>query len=173
MKSYTIIAGADDVGKRVYLNLMQAKPNSLGLVFCDLTSVYLVAKNPVQCMEKGYNFTVETTLLSNEAVLLAKMAKDRGYCVNLHFIGIDKKYGLCENPNENCEKQQVFFKEAENLKQLLPLCDNAVFVDNDSDFLYLAKYSTDGFTKISKETPRWLDYICKTVPLIGTAEINI
>lgn len=162
MKTYTIIAGADDVGKRVYLNLMQAKPNSLGLVFCDLTSVYLIAKNPIQCMEKGYNFTVETTLLSDESVVLARMAKEKGYCVNLHFIGIDGKSGFGTEKNQD-SSLQTFYKVTENLKKLLPLCDCGIFVDNSSDFKYLAKYGDGEITLNSHKLPMWLKYICSSV----------
>ncbi|MDD5796255.1 MAG: zeta toxin family protein [Oscillospiraceae bacterium] len=160
MKTYTIIAGADDVGKRVYLNLMQAKPNSLGLVFCDLTSVYLVAKNPVQCMEKGYNFTVETTLLSDEAILLAKMAKEKGYEVHLHFIGIDDRFGLLSEECKNV-KLERFYKQTENLLKLLPCCDCGVFVDNREDFRYLAKYKNNNITFNEEQLPGWLEYIKK------------
>lgn len=161
MKTYTIIAGADDVGKRVYLNLMQAKPNQLGLVFCDLTSVYLVAKNPVQCMEKGYNFTVETTLLSDEAILLAKMAREKGYEVYVHFIGIDEKIGF---ENETCRNQclEKFRRQVDNLMKLLPYCSCGVFVDNKEDFRYLAKYKNASLSFHDSTLPGWLSYINKT-----------
>ncbi len=158
MKTYTIIAGADDVGKHVYLNLMQTKPNNLGLVFCDLTSVYLVAKNPVQCMEKSYNFTVETTLLSDEAILLAKMAKSKGYQVQLHFIGIDERFGLLSN-DENDARKAKFSKQTENVVKLLDYCDCGVFVDNDSDFSYVAKYDDGNITMQKDSKPKWLEYI--------------
>lgn len=158
MKTYTIIAGADDVGKHVYLNLMQTKPNSLGLVFCDLTSVYLVAKNPVQCMQKSYNFTVETTLLSDEAILLAKMAKSKGYQVQLHFIGIDERFGLLSD-DENDKRKEKFNKQSDNVVKLLQYCDCGVFVDNSQDFSYIAKYS-DGEINVQKESnPNWLEHI--------------
>ena len=158
MKTYTIIAGADDVGKHVYLNLMQTKPNSLGLVFCDLTSVYLVAKNPVQCMQKSYNFTVETTLLSDEAILLAKMAKSKGYQVQLHFIGIDERFGLLSD-DENDKRKERFNKQSDNVVKLLQYCDCGVFVDNSQDFSYIAKYS-DGEINVQKESnPNWLEHI--------------
>lgn len=158
MKTYTIIAGADDVGKHVYLNLMQTKPNSLGLVFCDLTSVYLVAKNPVQCMQKSYNFTVETTLLSDEAILLAKMAKSKGYQVQLHFIGIDERFGLLSD-DENDKRKEKFNKQSDNVVKLLQYCDCGVFVDNAQDFSYIAKYS-DGEINVQKESnPNWLEHI--------------
>lgn len=158
MKTYTIIAGADDVGKRVYLNLMQTKPNSLGLVFCDLMSVYLVAKNPAQCMEKGYNFTVETTLLSDEAILLAKIAKQKGYEVHLHFIGIDDRVGLLSK-DEKDVRIEKFHKQAENVIKLLPYCDCGVFVDNNNDFAYIAKYSNNRIALNRENIPKWLDYI--------------
>lgn len=158
MKTYTIIAGADDVGKHVYLNLMQTKPNSLGLIYCDLTSVYLVAKNPIQCMEKSYNFTVETTLLSDEAILLAKMAKAKGYQIQLHFIGIDERFGLLSN-DEHDQRKEKFNRQSDNLVKLLKYCDTCVFVDNSHDFSYIANYS-DGAINIQKEsTPIWLEHI--------------
>lgn len=160
MKTYTIIAGADDVGKHVYLNLMQTKPNNLGLVFCDLTSVYLVAKNPVQCMEKSYNFTVETTLLSDEAILLAKMAKSKGYKVQLHFIGIDERFGLLSE-DENDTRRERFNRQTGNVLKLLEYCDCGVFVDNNSDFSFVAKYA-DGNITMQKDTmPLWLEQIVK------------
>lgn len=158
MKTYTIIAGADDVGKHVYLNLMQTKPNNLGLVFCDLLSVYLVAKNPAQCMEKGYNFTVESTLLSDEAILLAKIAKQKGYEVHLHFIGIDDRVGLLSQDEKDIRIER-FHKQAENVIKLLPYCDLGIFVDNNNDFSYLAKYDQNKITLNKENTPKWLDYI--------------
>ncbi len=158
MKTYTIIAGADDVGKHVYLNLMQTKPNSLGLVFCDLTSVYLVAKNPVQCMQKSYNFTVETTLLSDEAILLAKMAKSKGYQVQLHFIGIDERFGLLSD-DENDKRKEKFNKQSDNVVKLLQYCDCGVFVDNSQDFSYIAKYSDGEINVQNKSNPNWLEHI--------------
>lgn len=158
MKTYTIIAGADDVGKRVYLNLMQAKPNQLGLVFCDLTSVYLVAKNPLQCMEKGYNFTVETTLLSDEAILLAKMAQQKGYEVHLHFIGIDDRFGLLSQECQNIRLER-FYKQTENLIKLLPYCNCGAFVDNKKDFRFLAKYKNNDLTINDEKIPGWLEHI--------------
>lgn len=158
MKTYTIIAGADDVGKHVYLNLMQTKPNSLGLVFCDLLSVYLVAKNPAQCMEKGYNFTVETTLLSDEAILLAKIAKKKGYEVILHFIGIDDRVGLLSKDEKDVRIER-FHKQTENVIKLLPYCDRGIFVDNNNDFSYLAKYVDNKISLNKKDIPKWLNYI--------------
>ena len=160
MKTYTIIAGADDVGKHVYLNLMQTKPNNLGLVFCDLTSVYLVAKNPVQCMEKSYNFPVETTLLSDEAILLARMGKSKGYQVQPHFIGIDERFGLLSD-NENDTRKDRFSKQKQNVLKLLEYCDCGVFVDNDSDFSYVAKYADNNITIQKEIMPKWLQHIVK------------
>lgn len=153
MKIYTIIAGSEDVGKRVYLETMRTRPNSLGLVFCDMSSKYLIAKNPVECMKKGYNFTVETTLQSDEAASLAKMARDKGYFVVLHFIGIDKKIKDCEK----CATQ--FENQKEILKKLLPLCDDALFIDNAKDFEIMAEYKDNNIVFNTENLPNWLSQI--------------
>jgi predicted ABC-type ATPase len=176
-KTYTIIGGINGVGKSSFTGVMKSINKFLGVVV-DVDKI--VAFNKVfpiegdkiahrfvqECLEEGIGFSQETTLAGSKAEATALRAKELGYYIRLYYIGL--------NTPEECIKRisnrvlrgghaigevDVHHRFAERWKALykiLPLCDEAIFFDNDNGFVEVAEY-IDGALELKGEyQPQWV-----------------
>lgn len=156
--NYTIIAGVNGAGKSVFYHSEETDYSVLGIrVNVDeliereygnkwndfkiqmKASREIIAKIN-NCLSKGLDFNQETTLSGKSIINTVKKAKNLGYTINLHYIGIEspelaikRVKGRVEQGGHGIPEETIckrFYKSLENLQEVLTLCDNVYIYDN-------------------------------------------
>ncbi|MBQ8965509.1 AAA family ATPase [Ruminococcus sp.] len=99
MKIYTIIGGVNGVGKSSLSGVLVNQRNDMGVI---IDTDKITAENGVDklhggkiaiqrinsCLEKGVNFTQETTLSEVRTIKTIKKAIEKDYYIRLYYVGI-------------------------------------------------------------------------------------
>lgn len=125
-------------------------------------------------LESGISFNQETTLCGKSIIRTIKSAKEKGYFVEMYYVGVDspelaKKriayrvsgggHGI---PDSDVEKR---YKETfENLRVVLPLCDLVSLYDNTEIFRRIVIYKNGVPVRISRNIPEWFEKAMGYVP---------
>ena len=105
MKQYTIIGGMNGVGKSSLSGVLRHQLPDMGLIIdpnvivskesCDrLTAGKLALARVENCLQKGINFSQETTLSGRRTIRFADLAEVLPYCDEVHFY--DNENGFRE-----------------------------------------------------------------------------
>ena len=116
-------------------------------------------------INKGESFHLETTLPGNVISRQIKKAKQKGFGVDLYFVGVENTETAIERVNKRVEQgghgieESVIRKRSEkiwqNLCEILPLCDYAVFYDNSERFSQVAIMTKNRFLDCDANPPKW------------------
>ena len=178
MKTYTIIGGVNGAGKSSLSGVLKNRMRDLGVIV-DVDKLTLGLKQGAleggkaavallnDCLEKGVNFTQETTLSGKRTERAAKAAREQGYYVRLFYVGIDtleeslkRIANRVEKGGHNIPRQDVvrrFGERFEVLRRVLPYCDEAVLFDNENGFAPVAEYRNGEFVPLVEKRPAWLN----------------
>lgn len=179
MKKYIIIAGVNGAGKST-LYQMQENLKTMPRVntdeilrdfgdwrnACDLMKAGKIAVRKLhEYFDKEITFNQETTLCGKSIIPMIKNAKEKGYHIELHYIGLDSvktakmrvKHRVLNGghgiPDKDIEKR---YKETfKNLIMTIPLCDLAVLYDNTVKICRFAIYKNGKLLRLSKQLPNW------------------
>ena len=183
MKKYIIIAGVNGAGKstlyEVY-DIIRSSPrvNTDEIVksFGDWKNkqdVFKAGKIAVsrisEYFEKGITFNQETTLCGKSIISNIKKAKDLGYSVEIHYVGVNSvkiakvrvSYRV-KNGGHGIEEKDIErrFKETfVNLNNIIKECDLVVFYDNTTNFRRFAIIKKGNVVRISKDIPKWFEKV--------------
>lgn len=104
MKKYLVFAGVNGAGKSTLYQTMQAELHDMLRVNTDeivrsfgdwkntrdvLNAGKIAIKQIEQYFEQGNSFNQETTLCGASIIRNIQKAKDLGYCVDLHYVGVE------------------------------------------------------------------------------------
>ena len=139
----------------------------------NTSDVLKAGKIAVQLIDKyfseGISFNQESTLCGKSIIKNFKRAKQLGYTIELHYVGVDSvetaKRRVAERvqngghgiPESDIEKR--YFQSFSNLQYLLKECDLAVFYDNSNSFHRFAIFRRGKIVRLSQDIPQWFDYI--------------
>ncbi|MDO5418085.1 MAG: zeta toxin family protein [Lachnospiraceae bacterium] len=183
MKRYVIIAGVNGAGKSTMYGMrrdLQQLPRintdeilkSFGdwRSTADLMKAGKMAVSRLnEYLKNEVSFNQETTLCGKGIVRNIQRAKQSGYTVELHFVGLDDAetakarvayrvaHGGHGIPEKDIEKRYV--ESFENLKKVLPLCDLAVLYDNTVRFRRFAIYRNGSLVRLSHTVPQWYERV--------------
>ncbi len=99
MKKFTIVGGADSVGKSSFLGSLNEQRGDLGVIV-DADKINLrfngdkvkgektASQMISDCLEREISFTPETMLSGHKTLKTVKEAREKNYCVCLYYIGI-------------------------------------------------------------------------------------
>ena len=179
MKKYIIIAGVNGAGKStLYQTLEYLKDydrintdeivrefgrwdNSLDVVKAGKIAVNKIKKN----IQNDISFNQETTLCGNSIIRNIRIAKKKGYYIELHYVGVENvkiakeriayrvAHGGHGIPDNDVERRN--FHSLSNLLIVLNLCDVAVLYDNTISFKQFAIYKNGTLSYLSKDCPAW------------------
>ncbi len=177
MKIYTIIGGVNGVGKSSLSGVLCAENNYLGLIIDTdritanqggdrIKGGKIAIRRIKDCLEKGVNFTQETTLSGVRTLKTIRSARERDYYIRLYYVGVDS----CEEcllrienrvrkGGHNISPEDVrrrYEKRFDDLLTILPYCDEAVFFDNENGFSQAAEYRNGRLTLCNEAPPRWV-----------------
>lgn len=179
MKTYTIIGGVNGVGKSSIYGVLKGMGRNLGVVIdTDKITAELggdklrggkeAVRRINDCLEKGIDFTQETTLSGQKTLKTILAAREKGYRIVLHYIGVSSAEESLSRIKNRVSKgghdipetdvQRRFDKRFDDLLRVLPYCDKALFWDNENGFCQVAFYSKGELILPSEENflPGWI-----------------
>ncbi len=168
MKMYTIVGGLDCVGKSSLLGVLKVVTTSLGLIVENdiVLGDELVLNLLSDCINKGINFTLETTLSKTTVHQTIMNACEKNYYIRLYYIGVSTAYESLERINNRVKKgghniptedvQRRYANRYNDLVKILPYCDEATFWDNENGFVEVAEYQNGIIITKGDYIPLWL-----------------
>ena len=177
MKTFTIIGGVDGVGKSSLSGVLSAENLDLGIIIdTDKMTAELGGdrisggKKAIEkidsCLEKGVNFTQETTLSGARTLKTIQRARDLDYTIRLYYIGINTADESIERIKNRVRKgghniadddvERRFEKRFEDLIKILPYCNEVRFYDNENGFVDVAEYRNGSLIIKGDYTPEWI-----------------
>lgn len=177
MKLYTIIGGVNGVGKSSLSGVLSAENLDLGIIIdTDKMTAELGGdrisggKKAIEkidsCLEKGVNFTQETTLSGARTLKTIQCARDLDYTIRLYYIGINTADESIERIKNRVRKgghniadddvERRFEKRFEDLIKILPYCNEVRFYDNENGFVDVAEYRNGSLIIKGDYTPEWI-----------------
>ena len=160
MKIYTIIGGVNGVGKSSLSGVLSAESSELGVII-DTDKITaenggdrikggkIAIERINNCLEKGVNFTQETTLSGVRTLKTIQKAREFNYFIRLYYVGISSSAesisrianrvlkGGHNIPPEDVKRR--YAKRFDDLIKILPYCNEAVFFDNENGFIEKAE----------------------------------
>lgn len=177
MKIYTIIGGVNGVGKSSLSGVLSAENSDLGIII-DTDKItaeiggdkikggMIAVKRIDDCLDKGINFTQETTLSGVRTLKTIKKARERDYFIRLYYVGVNNcdesisrianrvKKGGHNIPSDDVKRR--FEKRFEDLIKILPYCNEVIFFDNENGFTEKAEYK-NGSLIFKGQPTEWLE----------------
>ena len=177
MKTYTLIAGVNGVGKSSLTGVLRRELDDLGIVIDvdQLTAVQggdpiaggKAAIQKIQrCLEKGVCLTQETTLSGGRTERTVRAAREAGYRIRLYYVGLNSTAeslarirnrvakGGHDIPEEDVLRR--YAHRFRDLARILPYCDEAVFYDNENGFAEVAEYQNGELLLKGDYRPDWV-----------------
>ena len=118
------------------------------------------------CLEKGLNFTQETTLSGRRTEKTIQRARDAGYYIRLYYVGLDTAEESLKRIRNRVEKGghdipssdvlRRFENRFQDVRRILFYCNEAVFFDNDNGFRAVAEYRNGEILLIGDYLPCWM-----------------
>lgn len=187
MKKYILIAGVNGAGKSTLyqsLQSLQSMPrvntDEILREFGDwrnildvMTAGKIAVKKITRYLDEGITFNQETTLCGKSIINNITKAKERGYFIELHYIGVEDVdiakervvarvkqggHGIAEKDIE-----RRYIDTFENLKIVLPESDLAALYDNTIEFRRFAIYKNGKPVRVSHDAPMWYEKFIENV----------
>ena len=186
MKRYIVFAGVNGAGKttlfhtsgmwkklpRVNIDEIVRESGS----WQNPQEVFEAGKKAVrlikQFFSEGVSFNQETTLCGKGILQNIKYAKDNGYRVELHFVGLEtsdiakkrvtKRVAAGGHGVPDADIDRRYSEGLKNLALVLPLCDAAEIYDNTIEFRKIACYENGKCVQRDRFFPDWFRGIIET-----------
>lgn len=177
MKTYTIIGGVNGTGKSSLTGVLLAKDTQLGTVIdTDKITKQIGGDNTAiqkinYCLEKGLNFTQETTLAGTRTLKTIKKAIDLDYRINLYYVGVNSfqesiirianRVSKCGHDIPDDDVIRRYNNRFEDLCRVMPYCSEVYFFDNENGFVQIAEYKNGEIFTLVKNPPEWFENLKK------------
>ena len=177
MKIYTIIAGVNGVGKSSFTGVLIGESTDLGVIIdTDKITAELGGdklkggKSAIEkinsSIEKGINFTQETTLSGSKTLRTIKQAREHDYYIRLYYIGVNSAQESIKRISNRVEKGghdiptedvlRRYNKRFDDLIAVLPYCNEVKLYDNENGFVEKAEYKNGMLIIKGNNIPDWL-----------------
>ena len=178
MKIYTIVGGVNGVGKSSLSGVLAAESPDVGTII-DTDKItaeqggdrIIGGKTAIEkidtCLEKGVNFTQETTLSGARTLKTIQRARELDYYIRLYYIGINSaaesiarisnrvRKGGHNIASEDVERR--FDKRFEDLAKILAYCNEVRFYDNENGFVDVAEFRNGALILKGDYVPEWIN----------------
>ena len=186
MKIYTIIAGVNGVGKSSLTGVLIGESSDLGVIVdTDKITAELggdklkggkaAIERINDSLEKGINFTQETTLSGAKTLRTIKQARELDYFIRLYYIGVNTAEESIKRIKNRVEKGghaiadndviRRYDKRFDDLIMILPYCNEVKFYDNENGFVEKAEYRNGSLIIKSDDIPQWLSELQKKLEI--------
>jgi len=184
MKKYTIVAGVNGAGKTTLYDAEQLQKTEYrinadeilveaGGDWRNASDVMNAGKTAVerlkQYIEDGVSFNQETTLCGNSILNIIAKAKDKGYLIEVHYIGLSSvilaKERIAKRVAEgghgvsDTDVDRRYEQSFKNLIKIIPICNLVALYDNTDEFRRFAIYKDGVLVRKSHLVPDWFEKI--------------
>ena len=181
MKRYILIAGVNGAGKSTlfqtltFLHNME-RVNTDELVKCsgcwrNSADIVKAGRLAIQKIERFFadeiTFNQETTLCGRSILNYVERAKQLGYVIELHYVGVDSaeiamqrvhhRVAMGGHGVEDRIIEKRYRETFVNLNRVIDKCDLVAFYDNSESFRRFAIYRNGVLVRISKNIPTWYE----------------
>ena len=177
IKTYTIIAGVNGVGKSSLTGVLRTERNDLGYVidvdklaaegkYSPLEAGKIALKKIDSFLSGDISFAQETTLSGQHMEKAVKIAKEKGYSIRLFYIGLNTQDESKKRIRNRVEKgghhiseddvDRRFKTRFDSLIKILPYCDEAYLFDNENGFVEVGEYRNGEIIVKGDYRPFWL-----------------
>lgn len=177
MKKYTIIGGVNGAGKSSLTGVLRGIYSDIGIVVdTDVITAELggdrisggkkAVKIIESCLEKGVNFTQETTLSGKRTLRTIQRARELDYYIRLYYTAVSSaeesitriKNRAAKGGHSISEEDVLrrFGKRFSDLAAVLPYCDEAHFYDNENGFAEVGEYRGGEIVLLGEHIPEWI-----------------
>ncbi len=138
-----------------------------------ITAGKIAVKKIAGYFDEGITFNQETTLCGKTILNNATKAKEKGYFIELHYIGVESvdiakdrilervKLGGHGIAKKDIERRYV--DTFDNLRSILPICNLVAFYDNTIAFRRFAIYRNGKPVRISHNVPMWYERLIENI----------
>ena len=184
MKKYIIVAGVNGAGKTTLYDAEQIRKSDYrinadeileeaGGDWRNASDVMNAGKTAVERLRKyledGVSLIQETTLCGHSVLNNIAKAKDHGYLIEMHYIGLSsaelakervaKRVAEGGHGVSDADIERRYVQSYANLKKVLPICNLAALYDNTEGFRRFAIYKDGVLVRKSHKTPDWFTRI--------------
>lgn len=183
MKRYILIAGVNGAGKSTLYQISDSLKNMPRINvdeivkeigdWKNITDVFRAGKIAItktkEYFREGITFNQETTLCGKSILQNIYKAKELGYFVEVHYVGVESvdivkkrvKYRVEQGghgiPEADIEKR---YKETfEQLNSIIKECNLIAFYDNTEKFRRFAICKNGKLVRISHNVPNWFEKV--------------
>ncbi len=179
MKQYILIAGANGVGKSTLFQALDSLKDMPRINTDEIVRSFgdwrnyadefkagkIAVKTIREYFENDISFNQETTLCGKSIIKNIETAKNRGYSIELHYVGVNnveiakaRVAHRVKNGGHGIAEEDIERRYIQSLKQMqkiLNICDMAVFYDNSTSFRRFAIYKNGKPYRILDSIPDW------------------
>lgn len=180
MKTYLLFAGVNGAGKSTLyqtlepdrMNMPRVNTDEIVKTFGDwrnLSDVIKAGKIAIQQIENnfsgGISFNQETTLCGTSIMKNICRAKELGYSVIVHYVGVESSTIAKERIRKRVENgghgipdrdvDRRYIESFQKLKDIIPMCDQVILYDNTKTFNRIAVYEKGTMSLEMPPLPNW------------------
>lgn len=184
MKKYTLIAGVNGAGKST---LYQMDPDLKGEYRVNADEILKESggdwRNPKdafsagrkaverlkQYIEEGVSFNQETTLCGNTVLKNIKLAKEKGFLIEMHFVGVASVDIAKERVTkrvlggghgvDEADIERRYGQSLKNFWEIMPMCNLVAVYDNTESIRRFAIYKDGVLVRKSHRVPEWFELL--------------
>lgn len=185
MKKYILYAGVNGSGKSTlyyttneYDGLPRVNTDEIVATFGDWRNSSDVVKAGKIAIKKikeyfsnGQSFVQETTLCGKSIVSNISYAKENGYEVIIHYVGVEsveiakerilKRVSMGGHGIPDKDVERRYTESLKNLSKIIPCCDEIYFFDNTDTFRHIATINKGVLVSRKNDLPMWFQNIKK------------
>lgn len=171
---YSILKEDGNLGARINIDELVGRMGSWKDTLLQIRAGRMALELLNRCIDRRITFHQETTLPGATIVKAMERAKSCGYRIRLFFVGLEsadvavervkRRVSLGGHGIDERTIRKRFEKMPENLRQILPLCDSAVFFDNTYRFRQVAVMQDGRLVDCDAAPPEWFRQILARLP---------
>lgn len=177
MNNYIIIAGVNGTGKSSLRGVLEGQNVLLGHIidadviakennFDNIKAGKKAIEEINYCLENNISFTQETTLAGHRTVRTIKQARRQGYYITMYYVGLNSaeeslqrianrvRKGGHNIPSDDVKRR--FENRINSLGEVISLCDEVIFYDNENGFVKVAEIKNNKFQYSNGYKPDWI-----------------